>query len=282
VKSNFIRNHTGTALLLIVIIFQAQLLCFAKPEESFQYRYATFRLQRTYGEQGAVRFQVPDECFDIIYSPNARYHVIIGPVPQPNVNVVVRRRDDSTCWGKLADFPRAVMITDRFVVYGDFGPLNSFWTPGASGLSNMKFIRDNWTVYVRATKTGKLLWKANAMDDGQQVAITGDTVWFIRLTNPHALFAYKRRPSYALVARNITNGRILREFRIPQWQVDTMLHMTKSKYSSWDQFLYPLELIMTYVKRTGHELRIVLGSEDGCYLSYSRRPSLGLAITLHK
>lgn len=109
-----------------------------------------------------------------------------------------------------------IRLTDQYFVCADTGAVIGVWKAGGSAdTSTYKYLSDTVIYSVYSSLNGKLLCSGSVIKNGMPIAITGNTLWTIRISNPINYFMNGYNPYLAIDIRRVVNGTLIAEIPIP-------------------------------------------------------------------
>ena len=195
------------------------------------------------------------------YSPDKKHYLQV--VNNSNNNLRLLSTNGAILMKELVGFIFCIRIGNSFFVYSDSGPyISAVWKPGGSNdKDTMEWLQTHVKYYVRSTYTGKLLCCGSVINKGLPVAITGNKIWCVRISNPINYFLNGRKPHIAIDIRHAKNASLIAEINIPysmELQYDPALDSEPLKDRIGDFW----QLIPYSVINSRHKLTINFGDSE--------------------
>ncbi len=107
-------------------------------------------------------------------------------------------------------------LTNQYFVCADTGAVIGVWKAGGSAdRSTYKYLMDSVLYFVYSSLDGKQLYSGSVIKNGMPIAITGKTLWTIRITNPINYFMNGYNPHLAFDIRRVRDSSLIAEIPIP-------------------------------------------------------------------
>lgn len=175
-------------------------------------------------------------------------------------------------------------LTDQYLVCADTGAVIGVWKAGGSAdRSTYKYLLHSVIYYVYSSLNGKQLYSGSVIKNGMPIAITGTSLWTIRISNPSNYFMNGYNPHLAFDIRRVRDSSLIAEIPIPysmELKYDSRVNSGKTslidiRYTDfWQLFPYS-------ISRTKKLTTIIFGnsiSETAPRYSVPENSSRGLKI----